>query len=338
MWNLGFTCGLALFGQVTTGLILAMRYENACAHIQLEHLERHTGAWSFRRAHSVGTTLYFISLYLHIARSIISTTLPSTATRSGGLIFIISIGVALLGYSLTEGNMARWALTVVASVVLSLPAGAQLYPIIIGDYGISSLIIPRIYSIHFLCGIICLVLVYWHTSSVHSNEGSTDLNVRNCPTGKDFVTGGLVKDAIMISVFCWSILAGYCDQSWLWGIIDDVNANDWPHNSKTPEPIGPEWYVLSMFSGLKLTTIENLIGTIVVIILAIALPRVGYAWQKLIILITSCFIVLGYLALEAHESLEEPKVTAFMLLWTTFLMITGNTYVMRKQLFMINFS
>nr|YP_009158811.1 cytochrome b [Kudoa hexapunctata]BAR94698.1 cytochrome b [Kudoa hexapunctata] len=315
-WNLGFMSGLALCIQVFSGVGLALGYQDVSAHFHIEDAERHIGIWSWRRAHSTGATIYFLAMINHIARSILSSSLASSTSWSGIVIYFLSLVVALLGYSLTEGNMAQWGMTVVTSAFLSLPAGEFILPVIVGDYGISSLILPRVYALHFLLGLISPIAVMWHSIEVHSNESSTELGTRIGPSGKDFASGGGTKDLLVTALTTILLLKGFDDTSILWRLIEDMNANDWPQQNKTPEPIGPEWYVLPYFASLKLTNIYAIMAALVIIIGAYLLQ--GAPWTFLgIILGWSCFI-LGKLALTAHESLEEVYVISFILLWTSW--------------------
>nr|BAR94687.1 cytochrome b [Kudoa septempunctata] len=313
-WNLGFMSGLALSIQVVSGVGLALGYEDVSANVRIEYAERHGDYWSWRRAHSVGATIYFIAMYSHMARSILSSSLASSSSWSGCVLYFLSLTVALLGYSLTEGNMARWALTVVSSVVLSLPAGESVYPVLVGNYGISSAILPRIYAVHFLLGLLSPVVVVWHALEVHHNESSTDLSTRCGPSGKDFISGGGVKDSLVTVFTAFLMLEGFDETSWIWSIIEDINANDWPQENKTPEPIGPEWYVLTLFAGLKLASVASILATVAITTWAYIRPREGSPWRMLALWITiSCFL-LGKIALKAHESLEEASLTAFLLI------------------------
>lgn len=261
-----------------------------------------------------------------MARSIFCSSLSSPSSVSGSLLYFLSVGVALLGYSLAEGNMARWALTVVASVVLSLPSGETLFPVVVGDYSITNKILPRIYTLHFLMGLICPLFVMWHAVEVHHSDFSTDLTTASGKSGKEFLCGGMVKDSLMTGLFGLSFMQGFNETSYLWGLIEDVNANDWPQESKTPEPIGPEWYVLPLFAGLKMTSIYGLLFIMVSTILAYLKRKTGSTLQVTYSLSIASLCLLGLLALEAHESLTETYMIAFILIWINTMLFLGHYF------------
>lgn len=315
LWNLGFSCGISLIVQIVTGILLSLRYETKEANIVIENIERYSNGWTWRRIHSIGCTIYFISIYMHIWRSIISCNAKYSSWITGVFLYFFSLITALVGYSLSKGNMGQWALTVVASVLINLPKGEEIFKIIIGDFGISDKILPRIYSIHFLLGLLLPIIVIVHINEVHKKEFSSDLLIRNNLYSKEFISSGIIKDLIMLITILTLINQGMNENSLLWNIIEDVNANEWPLKDKTPEPIGPEWYVLHLFSGLKTVKFENLIISIIIIL--ITLNKKTYKKIFKIFIIIIC-IILAILALNAHISIEESKIISYILLTICF--------------------
>nr|BAR94709.1 cytochrome b [Kudoa iwatai] len=312
-WNLGFLCGITLTIQIITGIALSMKYETTTAFQNINTQEKYSNLWIPRRIHSIGTTTYFIGLYLHMIRSHIHQNMKNSSGWSGIIIFILSLGIALLGYSLSNGNMAFWALTVMTSLFTNLPEGDFILSIITGNYEINNTILPRILTVHFLLGITLPIMVYWHTSEVHKNESNTDLGTRGILAGKDFINTGIQKDLLFIPIIGYFIIWGFQEESKLHKLIEDNNTNDWIQKNKTPEPIGPEWYVLPFFIGLKTTNLIGLITGIIFILLN--MNKNIKRWN--IITYWLCFFTLGDLALEAHESLLEPKVILFTVMMLT---------------------
>ena len=73
LWNLGSIAGLGLIIQIITGIILAMHYTPHVDHAfdSVEKIMRDVKyGWLIRYIHSVGASMFFVSVYLHIFRGI----------------------------------------------------------------------------------------------------------------------------------------------------------------------------------------------------------------------------------------------------------------------------
>ena len=72
-WGFGSLAGIFLVSQILTGVFLAMHYT---PHIDLafasvEHIMRDVNmGWFLRYAHANGASMFFLIVYLHIARGI----------------------------------------------------------------------------------------------------------------------------------------------------------------------------------------------------------------------------------------------------------------------------
>lgn len=73
MWNFGSLLGLTLVLQIATGVTLAMHYipNTDLAFASVEHIMRDVNSgYLIRYAHANGASMFFILVYLHVARGI----------------------------------------------------------------------------------------------------------------------------------------------------------------------------------------------------------------------------------------------------------------------------
>lgn len=105
---------------------------------------------------------------------------------------------------------------------------------------------------------------------------------------------------------------GFQDRSFVRILCADCHAVDWPQHDRTPNPIGPEWYFLFLYAGLKTSKLPT--GAVALVILATYLVRVDSitSYQSLTTLTGLC--ALGVLALSGHEAIEEFQLLALSML------------------------
>ena len=109
MWNFGSLLGATLILQIATGIFLAMHYvpNTGLAFSSVEHIMRDVNnGWIIRYAHANGASMFFILIYLHIARGLYfgSYTKPRVMLWSVGvIILILLVVIAFLGYVLPWG-------------------------------------------------------------------------------------------------------------------------------------------------------------------------------------------------------------------------------------------
>jgi ubiquinol-cytochrome c reductase cytochrome b subunit len=72
-WNFGFLGGMCLSVQIITGIALAMHYSSHVdlAFLSIEHIMRDVNyGWLLRYTHANGASMFFIVIYIHIARGL----------------------------------------------------------------------------------------------------------------------------------------------------------------------------------------------------------------------------------------------------------------------------
>ena len=103
LWGFVSILGLALVVQIVTGVFLAMHYvpDTELAFMSVEHVMRDTvNGWVLRYAHSNGAGMFFIMVYIHIARGLYygSYRAPRIMLWSVGVfILLIMMGTAFIG-------------------------------------------------------------------------------------------------------------------------------------------------------------------------------------------------------------------------------------------------
>ncbi|RYE15492.1 MAG: hypothetical protein EOP34_03045 [Rickettsiales bacterium] len=113
MWNFGSLLGATLALQIATGVTLAMHYcpNTDLAFSSVEHIMRDVNSgYIIRYAHANGASMFFILVYLHIARGLYygSYAKPRVLLWSVGvIILLLLIIIAFLGYVLPWGTLDR---------------------------------------------------------------------------------------------------------------------------------------------------------------------------------------------------------------------------------------
>ena len=111
--------------QTISGIFLAVHYspEVSLAILSVEHIMRDVNnGWVIRYAHSGGASMFFIFVYIHIARNLYFRSYRKVALWFSGLvIFLIMMGTAFMGYVLPWGQMSLWGATVITNLFGAFP-------------------------------------------------------------------------------------------------------------------------------------------------------------------------------------------------------------------------
>lgn len=126
-WNYGSILGLCLIIQIFSGVFLGMHYNaNITLSFSLiEYIMRDINyGWLIRYIHSNGASLFFLFVYLHIARSLYAGSYSYPRIKLfniGIIIYILMLGIAFLGYVLPFGQMSIWGATVITNLISAIP-------------------------------------------------------------------------------------------------------------------------------------------------------------------------------------------------------------------------
>lgn len=270
LWNIGFLLGITLIRQIVTGIILSINYvgRTEIAFESVIHIIRDTQwGWGIRYCHINGASLFFLLIYVHIARGIY---FNSTLNRpmvwcSGVVILLISIIAAFMGYVLPWGQISYWGATVITSILSSTPyVGGELIIWLWGDFSVSQPTLNRIFSLHFVVPLVLTVLVIMHLIFLHET-GSSNPHISNPNLDKiKFFPYFLIKDTspiIIVILVIRSLISLRPDM-----LGDPENFNT-ARITSTPTHIKPEWYFLFAYRILR--SIPSKLGGVVAIGLSI---------------------------------------------------------------------
>ena len=275
-WNFGSLAGITLVIMIVSGLLLSMHY---VAHVDLafdsvEHIMRDVNyGWLLRYIHSVGSSMFFLIVYIHISRGLYYGSYKSPREVLwwlGIIIFFLMIITAFLGYTLPWGQMSFWGATVITNLFSAIPLiGDNIVTWLWGGFSINNPTLNRFYSLHFLIPFIIVGVVFLHIVALHK-FGS------NNPTGIDLT---LKQEKIPFHpYYTVKDFFGYGVFFIIFGIFVFFLPNSLGHPNNyipadplvTPEHIVPEWYFLPFYAILraipfKLLGVLAMLGSILIL-------------------------------------------------------------------------
>ena len=321
-WTFGGILTFCLVTQIITGLVLAMHYvaDADLAFASVEHIMRDVNyGWLLRYIHANGASLFFMAVYIHMARSMFYGSYKEPRALIwiiGVFIFLLMIATAFMGYVLPWGQMSFWGATVITNLFSAIPiVGESVTNWLWGGYAVGSPLLTRFFTLHYLMPFLIFALVILHVWALH-------VPGNNNPEGIDVVKGSqdtvpfhphyVVKDLFALVVFL-IIFAGFVFfVPNLLGHTDNyIQANP----LQTPEHIVPEWYFLPFYAILR--AVPDKLGGVALMFGAIAilfvLPwldtskvrscnfRPMYKWFMMLFFVN--FFVLGYVGMLPAEGL-----------------------------------
>ncbi|WP_425363815.1 cytochrome b [Candidatus Tisiphia endosymbiont of Hybos culiciformis] len=324
LWNLGSIAGIALVIQIITGIILAMHYTPHVdyAFESVEKIMRNVNyGWLIRYIHSVGASMFFAAVYLHICRGLYYGSYKKPREllwHIGIIIFLTMMATAFMGYVLPWGQMSYWGATVITNLFSAIPIiGKSIVTWLWGGFSIDNPTLNRFFALHYLLPFIIVALVLLHLVAlhVHGSNNPKGIDVKSSKdtipfhpyyTVKDFVGFGVYFLIFAFFVFFKPNYLGHPD-------------NYIPANPLvTPTHIVPEWYFLPFYAILR--AVPSKLGGVMLmfssILLLFVLPwldssKVRSANYRPIfrtafwLFIFDC-LVLGYLG---GQPAEEPYIT-----------------------------
>lgn len=282
-WNIGSLLGLCLIIQVITGILIAIHYSSniELAFSSIEHIMRDIkNGWILRYIHANGASLFFICIYIHIAKGLYYGSYKSPRTLTwiiGIIIFIITIATAFLGYCSVYGQISHWGALVITNLFSAIPfIGKDIVEWLWGGFSVSNPLIQKFFALHYLIPFIIIALVIIHLIALHINGSSNPLGITSNLDRLPIHNYYIFKDLITIFVFLiiLSLLVFYIPN--ILGHPD----NYIPGNPLiTPASIVPEWYLLPFYAILR--SIPNkLLGVILMfsaILILLILPLTDYS-------------------------------------------------------------
>jgi ubiquinol-cytochrome c reductase cytochrome b subunit len=256
-WTFGGILAFCLVTQILTGVVLAMHYvPNAdMAFNSVEHIMRDVNyGWMIRYIHANGASMFFLAVYIHIARGLYygSYKAPREVLwLLGCVIYLLMMATAFMGYVLPWGQMSYYGAVVITSLFGAIPyVGNAITTWLWGGFSVGNDTLNRFFSLHYLLPFMIAGVVGLHVWALHvpGNNNPTGVSVKSKADTVPFHPYYTVKDGFAIVVFM--ILFAYF-------VFYAPNAlahadNYIPANPlQTPAHIVPEWYFLPFYAMLR---------------------------------------------------------------------------------------
>ena len=318
--------------QILTGIFLTMHYkpDSSLAFASVEYIMRDVpGGWFIRYLHSVGASMLFIVVYLHMFRGLLYGSHRSPRELIwllGMLLYVTLMAEAFFGYLLPWGNMSYWGAQVIISLFGAVPGiGPGLSEWIRGDFVVSDATLNRFFAFHvILVPLLLSLLVYLHIVALHkvggNNPDGIDIKKDKDANGKPldgiaFHPYYTVKDNLGVAVMMTALLAVVFFVPELGGWFLEKDNFAPADILQTPPDIVPLWYLTPYYSILRAVTFEWLPGgaklwgvlamgaAIVVLFFLPWLDRSpvrsiryrGWMYKTALTLFVITFVMLGYL-------------------------------------------
>jgi len=276
LWSFGSLAGFCLILQIVSGLLLAIHYLPSAetAFYSVEQISREINyGWLLRYLHSNGASFFFIILYVHIFRSLMTASFTKNWINTwliGVIMFILVIATAFFGYVLPWGQMSLWGATVITNLFSAVPVvGTKLVLWLWGGFAVDSPTIGKFFTLHFLLPFIIAALAALHILFLHDSGSSSQLATISLRDQKNFLSYFAVKDLLGVVYFflALGLLVIYAPN--LLGHPDNyIEAN----HMVTPLHIVPEWYFLPFYAILrsvpsKLNGVILMFGSLVILLI-----------------------------------------------------------------------
>jgi ubiquinol-cytochrome c reductase cytochrome b subunit len=321
-WNFGSLAGICLVIQILTGVFLAMHYTPHVdlAFVSVEHIMRDvTGGWLLRSMHANGASMFFIVVYLHMARGFYYASYASPREFVwclGVVLLLLMILTAFIGYVLPWGQMSFWGATVITSLASAIPVvGDSIVTWLWGGFSVDNATLNRFFSLHYLLPFLIAGVSILHIAALHQYGSNNPLGVNATVDKLAFYPYFYVKDLVGWIAFAlfFSVFLFYAPN--VLGHPDNfIPANP----MSTPAHIVPEWYFLPVYAILR--SIPNKLGGVLAIaavfVCLFALPFINTGYvrsssfrpihSKLVWLLIADCLLLGWLG---SQPVEVPYVT-----------------------------
>jgi len=275
-WTFGGILSLLLGAQIITGVVLAMHYTPHAdmAFNSVEHIMRDVNyGWLLRYLHSNGASMFFVAVYVHMARGMYYGSYKEPREVLwilGVILYLLMMATGFLGYTLPWGQMSFWGATVITNFFSAIPVvGESVVTWLWGGYSVGNPTLQRFFSLHYLLPFVIAGVVVLHIWALH-------MVGQNNPTGVDpqsekdtvaFTPYATLKDGFMMACFCivfaWFV---FYVPNYLLAADNYIPANP----AVTPTHIVPEWYYLPFYAILraipnKLLGVIALFGSIAIL-------------------------------------------------------------------------
>ena len=257
MWTFGAILTMMLGVQILTGVVLAMHYVPSAAEAfnSVEAIRRDVNyGWLLKNIHAVGASMFFLAVYIHIARGLYYGSYKAPREILwilGVIIYLLMMATGFLGYSLPWGQMSFWGATVITNFFTAIPIiGDSITKWLWGGYGVSGVTLNRFFSLHYLLPFVIAGVVGLHIWALHvvGQNNPTGVEIKSKSDSVPMAPFAIMKDlfatAVFMLLFAWFI---FFAPDYLGHADNYIEANP----LSTPPHIVPEWYYLPFYAILR---------------------------------------------------------------------------------------
>ena len=253
---IGFLLFIVFIIQFASGILLSCFYGNHCilAFDSCLYIMADVNVgWFIRSLHLAGVSLFVWFLFTHFARGIwirlkivYLEAVLTTVWLTGLLLLGLSLIEGFLGYILFWGQMSYWGVTVILNVLSIIPClGSVLSSLI---WCSSSVIVTRLFAIHFVLGSAIGLLIGMHILTLHSLANSNPISTTNTTLIMPFYPL-IYKDLFVLFYFVIGSLSFVL--FWEPEILGNSDNLIMANALLTPKSILPEWYFLCLYCCLR---------------------------------------------------------------------------------------
>jgi len=267
-WNFGRLLGICLLIQLLTGIFLRIHYvrDVSISFFSVRHIIRDVNnGWLFRIIHANGARLFFICVYIHLARGIYYHSFRLLEVWIVGCgILLALMAIAFLGYVLPWGQISFWGATVITNLFSAIPGiGGYIVTWLWGGFSVGYPTLVRFFSFHYLLPFILRGLVIIHLRYLHERGSNNPLGFQNVDKLK-FSPYFIFKDVLGFLIIGYLYFFFILRFPWLLGDTENfIEANP----LITPVHIQPEWYFLFAYAILR--AIPNKLGGVIALLFSV---------------------------------------------------------------------
>ncbi|MGE0768822.1 MAG: cytochrome bc complex cytochrome b subunit [Hyphomicrobiaceae bacterium] len=343
LWTFGGILTFCLAIQIVTGIVLAMHYipSDKMAFDSIEHIRRDVNyGWLIRSAHAVGASMFFLAVYVHIARGFYYGSYKAPREILwilGVVIYLLMMATGFLGYTLPWGQMSFWGVTVITNLFSSFDAiipglGTKIVQWLWGGYSVSGVTLNRFFSLHYLLPFVIAGVVALHIWALHvvGQNNPTGIDIKTKSDAVPMAPYAIAKDLfamfVFIMLFSWFV---FYAPDYLGHADNYIEANP----LVTPPHIVPEWYYLPFYAILravpsKLGGVLLMFGSILIWLFVPWLDtsrvrscRYRPIFKWLLVAFFVSFVALGYLGAQPAEGVYIFWARIFTIYYFAFFLV-----------------
>ena len=256
-WNFGALALVNLVIMIATGIFLAMNYtpHATMAFDSVERIMRDVNfGWLLRYVHANGASMFFIVVYIHMARGLYYGSYKTPREllwMLGVVIFLLMMAIAFMGYVLPWGQMSYWAATVITNLFSAFPlVGEHIVTWLWGGFSVDNATLNRFFSLHYLLPFVLVGVIFLHVAALHITGSNNPLgiDVKGPQDTLPFHPYYTIKDSVGICVYLivFAVLVFFAP-NFLGHADNYIPANP----LVTPAHIVPDWYFLPFYAILR---------------------------------------------------------------------------------------